>query len=148
MKLPSEYAKDLEADPEMTLKEAVELAEELGCQYTHYEVDDGKEYADLDADFIINTIGIREGCCFLFITKDGSEEKHKVVRGNMFNTGFATCTWSDYPGSMEYERSKNGDWDEYATNYGELWLAWLQGRVIPVTREEKFIRQDTEEIVA
>lgn len=94
----------------------------------------------------VNVIDFRPNDCFLVKYRDGTKEPYRVVRGNNWQTGFATARLGTQPNTPEWERSYHSDWDEYApVSYIELLALWLQGNVIPLSEQTTYSRRDTGE---
>lgn len=145
MKLP-DSVDGVEADEDVTIQEAIELARELGADQAYHipEEDEHGPETEVDSDFVINTIGFREDNVFIVDEEDCRfRGPHLVVATNQFTPGLSTCD----PNAMPNERSRaeNHDWSGYACSYGELWHLWLQGKVVPLREETTYIRADTGE---
>lgn len=141
MKVPADY-EGLEADPNLSLEAAVEVAKDLGGDARLIEDD----VVEIDSDIIINTIGFHPGDAFLYDNGRGTSY-NRVVRTNQFAPGFSTCMLGAGLASTEAKGAKKADWSEYGSTYGELWVAWLQGRIVPIEETRTYVRTDTGEEV-
>jgi hypothetical protein len=135
----------LSVDPGMSPERAVELAkevaEEAGMTIEAYHRD---EYGtQVESEFVSKAIDFRIGDLFMVEHPGGPNDYYQVVSDSNFCRGIEVVRMELLPGDFEMENHGSGtEWDTFST-YGQLWVDWLRGRVIPVRREQRFVRTDT-----
>jgi hypothetical protein len=132
----------LEVDPSLDMEDAVELARELGADHAILE----DEYALIDTEFVVDVIQFSPGELFGFDSTESSTiHVNEVAQQTIHSRGLCVRLADASPGERDYEPM---EWTETPWTYADLWLAWLQGRVFPVTRETTYRRADTDEEIA
>lgn len=130
----------LTVHPEITRKQALELAEELAEDANvPYEVLPDEGY--IEPEFVKNAIDFREGDRFLVIHPGGPNDHYQVVSDHNWNRDVYVAPIDAEPGHPDYEGTA---WGEFASHV-DLWWDWLRGRVVEVRKESRFIRTDTRE---
>lgn len=140
MKQPEDYDIDHGAHV-TTMERALEIAEEMGADHTHleYDGDNVEPYAELDEDFVVETIDLWPGD--IFALEDNIDGTISKVVHRAFSV---KVSHPDYVSEEEPNGYTLCDLDEMCS-IGDLWLAWLRGELIQITETKTYVRADTGE---
>lgn len=147
MKLPGENGvQGIEIErttvhPGTTPRQAVELARNLGDDIEAYY--DDEHGMIVDGEFVATAIDFRKGDLFLVERQGQQDGYYQVYSDHNWTRGVEVVQMDAEPGTFEMEYHDAGaEWDQI-DSYGNLWLAWLQGHVVPIEKKSVYIRSDT-----
>ena len=124
----------LDTDLTIDYAEAFETAAELGADPATYHPD--SESIEIDADFVINALDLREHNIFLWEGRG----RFEVLSSNQYSPGLTLIN----PDASHSEATNRAAFEfNECFSYGRLWRDWLRGLVISLDRQTTYVRRDT-----
>ena len=124
----------LEVTPQIGYADALETAAVLGADPASYDLQ--TESDEIDADFVINAMDLREHSIFLWEHVGRLE----VLSSNQYSPGLTLINPDAF--LSEGENMAAFSFSE-AYTYTRLWRDWLRGQVVPLDRTTSYVRRDT-----
>lgn len=113
---------------------AVTTAAELGADPASYDPE--SDTVEIDPDFVINAIDLREHTVFLW---EGNG-RFEILSSNQYSPGLTLIN----PEASRIEGENRSAFEFSETfSYVRLWRDWLQGQVVPLDRTTTYVRRDT-----
>ena len=140
MKIPGDTGhqgiaiEQLDVTPRIGYADAFETAAALGADPASYDAE--TESGEIDADFIINSIDLREHSIFLW----EHVGRFEVLSSNQYSPGLTLINPDAF--RSEGENMAAFSFNE-AYSYTRLWRDWLRGQVVPLDRTTTYVRRDT-----
>ena len=114
--------------------DAVQIAAELGAATATYDPE--TDTIEIDPDFVINAIDLREHTVFLW----EGHGRFEVLSSNQYSPGLTIINPDAF--RTEGENRSAFEFSE-AFSYARLWRDWLRGQVVPLDRTTTYVRRDT-----
>jgi hypothetical protein len=124
----------LDTDTTIDYAEAFEIAAELGADPATYDPE--MDTIEIDADFVINALDLREHIVFLW----EGHGRFEVLSSNQYSPGLTLINPDAF--RTEGENMAAFEFSE-CFSYARLWRDWLRGQVVPLTCTTTYVRQDT-----
>ena len=124
----------LETDLTTDYAEAFETAAELGAEPATYDPE--ADTIEIDADFVINALDLREHTVFLW----EGHGRFEVLSSNQYSPGLTLINPDAF--RTEGENMAAFEFSE-VFSYARLWRDWLRGKIVPLDRTTTYTRRDT-----
>jgi len=113
---------------------AVTTAAELGADPASYDPE--TDTVEIDPDFVINAIDLREHTVFLW----EGHGRFEILSSNQYSPGLTLIN----PEASRTEGENRSAFEFSETfSYVRLWRDWLRGQVVPFDRTTTYVRRDT-----